>query len=149
MSDLRPVVLDEYGLVAALQTYIGKFENRYNIHVEFTKSHPVIPRLGAAMEMTVLRIVQEALLNIARHAQADHVSLSLQCEENAIVLTIEDNGIGIPTLDNRNHSDGHGLMIMRERAEAVGGTLTVSSVSGKGTRIEANLPFQQNSKIKT
>lgn len=149
MSDLRPVVLDEYGLVAALQAYIGKFENRYGIRVEFARSHPVIPRVGAAMEMTVLRIVQEALLNIARHAQADHVSLSLQCEDNAIRLIIEDNGIGIPSLSDTSPSDGHGLMIMRERAEAVGGTLTISSASGKGTRIEANLPFQQNSKIKS
>lgn len=148
MSDLRPVVLDEYGLVAALQTYIGKFENRYGIKVEFSRSHPVIPRVGAAMEMTVLRIVQEALLNIARHAQATQVSLSLKCEENAILLMIEDNGIGISSLDNANHSDGHGLMIMRERAEAVGGTLTISSASGKGTRIEAILPLQQNSKIR-
>jgi PAS domain S-box-containing protein len=148
MSDLRPVVLDEYGLVAALQAYIGKFENRYGIKVDFSRSHPVIPRVGAAMEMTVLRIAQEALLNIARHAQASQVSLSLKCEENAMLLMIEDNGIGISSSDNANHSDGHGLMIMRERAEAVGGSLTISSASGKGTRIEAILPFQQNSKIK-
>jgi signal transduction histidine kinase len=100
------------------------------------------------MEMTVLRIVQEALLNIARHARASQVSLSLKCEENALLLMIEDNGIGISSTDNANHSDGHGLMIMRERAEAVGGSLTISSASGKGTRIEAILPFQQNSKIK-
>ncbi len=146
MSDLRPVVLDEYGLVAALQTYIRKYENRYGIHIDFTRSHPVIPRVGAAMEMTVLRIVQEALLNIARHAQADRVSLSLQCEENAMRLLIEDNGIGILSLSEANYSDGHGLMIMRERAEAVGGTLTISSAPGKGTRIEADLPFQQSSK---
>ncbi len=101
------------------------------------------------MEMTVLRIAQEALLNIARHSQADHVSLSLQCEENAMLLIVQDNGVGIPSPANANHSTGHGLMIMRERAEAVGGTLNVSSTLGKGTRIEASLPFQHNGKVKT
>jgi signal transduction histidine kinase len=139
-------VLDEYGLVAALNSYIEKFEKRYEIHVEFTKSDLLMPRLGAALEMTLLRIAQEALLNIARHAQADHVALTLQCEENVILLTIEDNGVGISAVKEGSNGEGHGLMIMRERAEAVGGTLVVSSVSGNGTRIEASLPFQSEAK---
>ena len=146
MSDLRPVVLDEYGLVAALKAYIGKFETRYGIKVEFNQSDRPIPRMGAAMEMTVLRITQEALLNIARHSQADHVSLSLQYAENAVLLTIQDNGVGIGSFEEKNHADGHGLMIMRERAEAVGGTFQVGSVSGRGTRVEASLPFHNSGK---
>jgi signal transduction histidine kinase len=143
MSDLRPVVLDEYGLVAAMNAYIEKFEKRYDIHVDFAKTESLIPRLGAALEMTVLRITQEALLNIARHAQANLVTLLLRFEDNCIGLVIEDNGVGI-SLEGEgsgNNSDGHGLMIMRERAEAVGGTLVITSVPGNGTRIEASLPF--------
>lgn len=142
MSDLRPVVLDEYGLVAALNTYLEKFRKRYETVVEFKKPQSGLPRLGAAVEMTVLRIAQEALLNIARHAEASRVSLSLECERDTILLAIEDNGVGMSPGPEATSTDGHGLMIMRERAEAVGGTLVVTSVPGQGTRIEANLPFQ-------
>jgi signal transduction histidine kinase len=78
MSDLRPIVLDEYGLQAALQSYLAKFEARYGIRVEYESSSTHIPRLSPGLEMTILRIAQEALLNIARHAHANHVNLSLQ-----------------------------------------------------------------------
>ena len=124
-----------------MQSYLGKFETRYGIQVVFDRSHRPLPRLGAAMEMTVLRIAQEALLNIARHSQANHVNLSVNCEDNTIVLTIQDNGIGIPSLEEDNRLSGHGLVIMRERAEAVGGTLQITSLPGKGTQIEAILPI--------
>lgn len=141
MSDLRPVVLDEYGVEAALQAYLGKYETRYGIHVDFARSSRAIPRLGAGLEMTILRIAQEALLNVARHAQADHVALSLEWQEDAVLLSIEDNGVGLPFSRDMNHREGHGMMLMRERAEAVGGRLTVASLPAKGTRIEAHLPF--------
>jgi signal transduction histidine kinase len=141
MSDLRPVVLDEYGLVAALHSYIGRFEARYSIHVELVQSEQTIPRLGAALEMTVLRIAQEALLNIARHSQASHVTVTVDCEQNVVFLTVQDDGVGIPMDENQERS-GHGLMIMRERAEAVGGMVRVISAAGKGTRIEASLPIR-------
>ncbi|HSJ88056.1 MAG TPA: PAS domain S-box protein [Anaerolineales bacterium] len=145
MSDLRPVVLDEYGLVAALQSYIGKFQARYSIQVDFNQSQRSLPRLGAALEMTILRIAQEALLNIARHAQADHVTISVHCEQNSVLLTVQDNGIGIDAIEEDNR-DGHGLVIMRERAEAVGGILRLSSPGGKGTLVEAMLPFYNSNK---
>lgn len=149
MSDLRPIVLDEYGLEAALQAYLAKFEARYGIQVEFTRSSRNLPGLGAGLEMTALRIAQEALLNIARHAHADRVTLSLQCEQQGMLLVVEDNGIGMPSWQTSNgHSSGHGLMLMRERAEAVGGTLKVSTIPGKGTRIEAYLPFENTSQNK-
>ena len=143
MSDLRPIVLDEYGLEAALQSYVEKFEARYGIKIEFVRSEQGIPRLATALEMTVLRIVQEALLNAARHAQASHVALSLHCENDTVLLSIRDNGIGIALTDEDiARKNGHGLMIMRERAEAVGGTLHVQSETEKGTLVEAKLPIQ-------
>ena len=149
MSDLRPVVLDEYGLEAALQAYLTKFEARYGIHVDFLKPGQPMPRLGAGLEMTILRITQEALLNTARHAHADLVSLSLQCEQGAVRLDIEDNGVGFPAWQETSRSHGHGLMLMLERAEAVGGTLKISSIPAKGTRIEALLPYGQNDSDKS
>ena len=149
MSDLRPIVLDEYGLQAALHAYLTKFEGRYGIHVEFDRSDRSLPHLGAGLEMTVLRIAQEALLNIARHAHADHVTLTLQCDDETMLLSIEDNGIGIQSWHTQsNGRSGHGLMLMRERAEAVGGTLKISSIPAKGTKIEAYLPYENNDENK-
>jgi signal transduction histidine kinase len=144
MSDLRPLVLDEYGLVAALRSFVDKFETRHGLHIEFSNSEQPLPRVGSALEMTVMRIAQEALLNIVRHAQADLASVSLQWENHSMLLTVQDNGIGFQSSPGVNYPDGHGLMIMRERAEAVGGTLKVSSTSGMGTRIEASLPIQDD-----
>lgn len=142
MSDLRPIVLDEYGVEAALQAYLGKYETRYGIDVDFARSSRAIPRLGAGLEMTILRIAQEALLNVARHAHADQVTLTLQWEEDAVLLSVEDNGVGLPFTRDSNHREGHGMMLMRERAEAVGGVLNIASLPAKGTRIEAQLPFR-------
>ncbi len=145
MSDLRPIVLDEYGLEAALHAYLTKFEARYGIHVDFDRSNRLLPHLGAGLEMTILRIAQEALVNIARHAHADHVTLALQCDDDFLLLAIEDNGVGIQSRQvSANGSSGHGLMLMRERAEAVGGTLKISSLPAKGTRIEAYLPYENH-----
>ena len=149
MSDLRPIVLDEYGLEAALHAYLTKFESRYGIHVGFDRSSRILPHLGAGLEMTILRIAQEALLNIARHAHADQVTLSLQCDDETLLLVIEDNGVGIQSWHvPANGRSGHGLMLMRERAEAVGGTLKISSIPSKGTRIEAYLPYENNGESK-
>jgi signal transduction histidine kinase len=117
--------------------------------VEFLRSSRLLPELGAGLEMTILRITQEALVNIARHANADHVTLSLQCDEEAMILAVEDNGVGFQSWQtNNNRRDGHGLMLMRERAEAVGGTIKISSIPSKGTRIEAYLPLENNGENK-
>jgi PAS domain S-box-containing protein len=141
MSNLRPTILDDYGLESALQTYVHEFQARYGIPVRFVKQTPPIPRLESSLEVTLLRISQEALTNIARHAQATQAALVLQLDDRQIRLTIEDNGIGIPSPDGANHRRSHGLKIMQERAEALEGTLTVRSTPGEGTRIEATIPL--------
>jgi PAS domain S-box-containing protein len=143
MSNLRPAVLDDYGLEAALQTNLDSFKARYGIAITFEKNQSLIPRLGSSIEMTLLRIAQEAMLNVVRHAQADQVTLSLQMVEQVIRMTVQDNGVGLQSWQTAHYPGSHGLMIMRERAEAVGGNLRVSSTPGKGTRIEASIPFQE------
>jgi signal transduction histidine kinase len=95
MTDLRPAVLDDYGLEAALESQLSKFTSRYNVKVVFERPERSIPRLGPSVEMTFLRIAQEALMNIARHAQAERVNLSLRQEEDGICMSIRDDGIGI------------------------------------------------------
>jgi signal transduction histidine kinase len=142
MSNLRPSVLDDYGLEAALQSHINEYMSRYEIQVVMDKSGQPIPRMAPSIEMTFLRIAQEALMNIARHAQATRVNLSLSQEENVIRMTVEDNGVGIESWQRANRPGSHGLTIMRERAEAFGGTLVVSSVPSQGTRVEVRIPFE-------
>jgi len=142
MTDLRPAVLDDYGLEAAMNSYIDLFRSRYNIRVRFNHSETPLPRQSPSREMTLLRISQEALTNIARHARADQVNISLGLAENAIRLEVEDNGVGIPSSEQASRPGSHGLKIMRERAEAFDGTLRVESVSGKGTKVEASIPIE-------
>jgi PAS domain S-box-containing protein len=144
MTDLRPAVLDDYGLEAALESQLSKFTSRYNIKAMLEKSDRPIPRLGSSIEMTFLRIAQEALMNIARHAHAEHVNLKLQQDEQAVVLSVRDDGIGIESWQDANRPGSHGLTIMHERAEAFGGRLKVKSVPGQGTIVEVSIPFKND-----
>jgi PAS domain S-box-containing protein len=140
MADLRPAVLDDYGLEAALHTTLEKFRERFGMDIRFERNQSLIPRLNPSIEMTLLRIAQEAIVNVGRHAHADQVNLSLQLEENRICLTVQDNGTGIQSWETVNRTGSHGLTIMRERAEAVGGMFQVSSTPGQGTKIEVSIP---------
>ena len=142
MSNLRPTVLDDYGLEAALHTTLENFKSRYGINIRLDKNQSRIPRLNPGIEMTLLRITQEAILNVVRHAQAQDVKLALQLEENTIRLSVQDNGMGIQSWEQANRPGSHGLTIMRERAEAVGGDFKISSHPGQGTKIEVSIPVQ-------
>lgn len=136
MADLRPSEIDDYGLEAALRSYISEYISRYEIKVLFEHSDEPIPRLGPGIEMTLLRITQEAMTNVARHAHADQIILSLQQEGNTIRMTIQDNGVGIPSLQEAARPSSHGLTFMRERVEAVGGNFKIFSSAATGTRID-------------
>jgi two-component system sensor histidine kinase UhpB len=139
MADLRPNVLDDYGLEAALSEYADRFTQRYGIRVTIQASP--IPRLEPSIEMTLLRIAQEALTNIARHAQATQATISLEVQGSTLQLSIEDNGIGILSWQKVNKAGSHGLRIMHERAEAFGGTVGIHSTYKNGTRIEVGIPL--------
>jgi len=145
MSNLRPAVLDDYGLEAALQSHMDEFTARYGIRVIFDRPTQPIPRLGPSIEMTFLRIAQEALINIARHANATQVTLSLWQDGSSVCMTILDNGSGIVSWQEANRPGSHGLTIMRERAEAFGGNLKVDSVPGQGTKVEMSIPIGKGS----
>ena len=142
MTDLRPAVLDDYGLEAALEAHLSAFRSRYAMEVILEKADRPIPRLGPSVEMTFLRIAEEALMNIVRHAQAKQVRLSLRQEGNAVCLTVQDNGIGFESGQGTKRPGSHGLTIMRERAETFDGTLSVKSVPGQGTRVEVSIPLK-------
>jgi signal transduction histidine kinase len=140
MAELRPAVLDDYGLTPVLRWYAEQFVKRTGIAttvIEQGESR----RLPAAAEEAFFRIAQEALANVAKYARAEHATVTLDISPRASCLTIADDGCGFdPSACQQPARDhGWGLMIMRERAAAVGAELIVESAPGRGTRIIATL----------
>jgi NarL family two-component system sensor histidine kinase LiaS len=131
----HPSVLSEKGLATALQEYVTTWSRQQQISVQQHIDACVLPPL---MEEALLRIVQEALSNSARHSHASTVTLDLSCKHDLVTLMLEDNGCGFDPNDPAMQN-GVGLQSMRERIEALGGTLCIES--GKGTRIVASCPY--------
>ena len=140
MTDLRPSGIDDAGLESALGSLVDQFRSRHTINVRFQNNHLAIPRLDPNLELALLRIAQEALFNIAKHANTKEATLILQQEDDTIYLAIEDKGAGIKSLESARRSGHHGMTIMRERSEAFGGEFNVTSMPGQGTRIEVRVP---------
>ena len=144
MTDLRPAVLEDYGLEAAIQAYLSDYQSRYGIEVHFDHPGEPIPRMGSSMEITLLRIAQEALTNVARHAKTEEAKISLDRTDRAIHMTVQDAGVGMNGYDAKTHPQSHGLKIMRERAEAFGGSVTIKSAPGEGTTVEVVIPIEEH-----
>jgi two-component system sensor histidine kinase UhpB len=138
--ELRPPALDDLGLVAALDWYIGETAARLGIPIDF--NHTCMrARLPEKVELVLYRICQEALTNAGKHARASCISVDLACAGNSIRLTVRDDGRGFALGEHRhNPSDGIGLYGMRERAALVGGTLDIDSRPGAGTTVTAEVP---------
>ena len=136
MADLKPPVLDDYGLVAALRWYGAQFSSRTGIPVYVQGEEP-LPRLTPHVENTMFRITQEALTNVAKYSQAAKVTVIVEAGKKTVLLIIMDNGIGFdPTqLNKPNKASGWGLLTMSERAETIGGYFRIDSRPGQGTRI--------------
>ena len=136
MVDLRPPLLDDYGLLAALRWYGERFSQRTGL-VASVKGGELMPRLPPVVEMALFRIAQEALTNVARHARAREVAVTLEAIDTRARLTIADDGIGfnLDTLQRQGKRVGWGILTIRERAEAVSGHLELQSAPGKGTRV--------------
>jgi signal transduction histidine kinase len=141
--DLRPSLLDEIGLVPALKWYIKRQGERAGWETEYS-AQVADSRLSPEVEIACFRIVQEALTNIVRHAEATHVRVTLAQQGGCLVLDIEDNGKGfnIEQAKNRARSGTSiGLLGMEERARWVGGELTITSSPKTGTRFMVRLPL--------
>jgi signal transduction histidine kinase len=137
---LRPVVLDDFGLNAALRWLADKFSQRTNIDVTYESNLDV--HLEDEDETHVFRIAQEALTNIARHSGASRVSIRLFVAASHISLTIEDNGRGISAPEVQKHSS-LGMVGMRARARQVGGELRISSPDTGGVHLEVTIPMHK------
>ena len=139
--ELRPSVLDDLGLVPALNQMLTRFTELTKVRVHLSVDG-LAQRADPAVEVAAYRIVQEALTNVARHAQVDEAFVSLGVDRGRLRLDIEDRGLGVPLPAHRRR-DGStsGLSGMRERASALGGSLEIKGGPGHGTRIVARLPL--------
>ena len=134
IEDLRPSSLSNLGLVAALEILTREFSDRSNIDVQCTLE---TVRLKPSAELMVYRLVQEAITNIAKYADAKRVEVILATRDQRVTITVTDDGVGF---DPTTRSAGHGLLGMRYRVESEGGRMLLSSTPGSGTRLEATLP---------
>jgi PAS domain S-box-containing protein len=134
MAELRPPVLDDYGLLAALQWYGEQFTKRTGVP-SVIQGAEATPRLPLPLEAALFRVTQEALTNVARHAQARQVTVTLEELAQEVRLTIADDGTGFDFSFQSETRSAWGLISMRERAEAIGGRFQVKSAPGEGTRI--------------
>jgi signal transduction histidine kinase len=142
--ELRPTVLDDLGLIPALHSYMKGFTRRTGIHIHFkTFAAHKIKQLNNATRTVLYRVAQEALTNVARHARASSVEVSLEKLPNAIRLKIKDDGKSFQAqrVMHSKRNKRLGLIGMRERLEMVGGSFGVESAPGKGTTVIAQIPI--------
>ncbi len=138
--DLRPKILDDLGLVQALEWYFDRFTARTSIRVQFKPSGND-KNLTSQVTNTIYRVVQEALTNVALHAHATMVSVEFKAEASTLQLRIADDGIGFDPAALPVSNSG-GIIGMQERINLVGGTLQVQSQPDAGTRLVADIPYQ-------
>jgi len=136
---LRPGVLDDLGLVDALEWYTADFERRTEIACVF--EHKDVPGLNEGISTAAYRIAQEALTNVARHASAGRVDVALKSKNGLLTLSVVDDGKGFNAQDLTPESEGLGVAGMRERATLVGGALEVHAQPEKGTQVYFKVPI--------
>lgn len=145
--NLRPPMLDDLGLVSALRWYVQRYAERSGIDVQLDVAGFEV-RLSPNLETTLFRVLQEALTNIARHADARTVLIRLHAMPAAINAYVEDDGHGfdVAAVLERGHTPaGAGLLGMRERVTLLGGTFSVQSAPGAGTQLSFVIPWEASS----
>jgi len=160
LNDVRQVVQNTYediresidqlsteirslSIIPALSNYTKEFGSNNGIKVKFYASK-AFPRLSPVAELQLLRITQEALTNVRRHASATEIEVKLERASDAVEMTVKDNGQGFNLSDLEKAPPGyHGLNIIKERAEGLGGSLGISTAPGEGTELMVSLPLDK------
>ena len=144
--DLRPMSIYDLGLKTTLQKYIESFRNEHSINVELKMKGKDIRIADSNISLAIFRVVQEALNNTYKHADATNVCIQLECAEKSILLRIKDDGKGfdINSLSDitRDNDGGFGIIGMKERIELLEGEFTISSEINVGTTIMVKLPYE-------
>ena len=140
--ELRPTALDDLGLEAAIASYLEKWSGRFDLYVDFVGNLRG-RRLSAPVEITLYRVLQEAMTNIARHAHAQRISVVLEAGAGEVRLIVEDDGVGFTQTKAEKPAapaEGFGLLGIRERLALVGGSLSIEPASGHGTVLFSRVP---------
>lgn len=139
-EELRPSAIQELGLYDAIRDLVDKFTTRYGL--ESTLTLPgVASAAEPAAELDLFRMIQEALTNVARHAHATSIAVTLERDADALALSVADNGVGFPAAPDDSRG-GLGLVGVRERARRLGGTVQIGNGVDGGARISAWIPWQ-------
>jgi len=138
-TDLRPSLLDDFGIVAALEWQLQEFGERAGLEVHFHSNRDELD-LSQDVSTAIFRVFQETLTNIARHAQASAIEVSLEAQPEALVLRVSDNGRGID-LSELDGNKSFGLVSMRERVQLLSGGLEITGAPGRGTTVLVRVPF--------
>lgn len=145
--DLRPMSLEDLGLIPTMQKYIDKFTSETGIEVSFQQKGEYRIISDKNLSLTLFRVIQEALSNIRKHSNAKEASIRLEFAPLGVALKISDNGKGFDTslikVDKDDRSGGFGLFSMSERIELLNGTMQVTSNPGKGTVVSVVLPYTE------
>jgi signal transduction histidine kinase len=147
-GQLRPAALDDLGLIPALRSYLKDFAKRTGLSIRFASfTCGRMEQLDRARRTVLYRVAQEALVNVAKHAQASLVKVRVQQLHRVIRMDVNDNGksFEVQRVLSAKRNKGLGLLGMRERVEMVGGRFAVESAPGKGTTIRAEIPFANGS----
>ena len=140
-TTLRPLILDDFGLYAALNWLTTGFEQQTGTQIEVVlPDDKDEPTRGSNISNVLFRIAQESLNNITKHANANHVTLVLEKHTDRWRIQITDDGNGFDALTH--HQQGFGLSAMRERTEIMEGQFKIQSIAGKGTRVSAEIPLE-------
>ncbi|MCK4403504.1 MAG: PAS domain S-box protein [candidate division Zixibacteria bacterium] len=138
--DLRPSMLDDFGLIPTLRWFIENYRKRSNIKVSLKAKDPKY-RFPAEVEVTLYRIIQEALTNVAKHAKATEASVMVSQKNSTVILSVRDNGVGFDASKVLSAPRGMGLLNIKERVNLLGGSFEIISRPRKGTRVNINIPF--------
>jgi len=141
MSELRPPMLDDYGLLPALQWYSDEFSRRTSIRVS-VEGDEEMKRLPQTSEIALFRIAQEALNNVAKHAHASRAKIALTRTSAELVMTVTDNGLGLDAASTAatKRRPGLGMVTMRERTQAVEGQFEIGAAPERGARVTVRVP---------
>ncbi|PYV20463.1 MAG: hypothetical protein DMG24_22700 [Acidobacteria bacterium] len=142
--ELRPAMLDELGLIPALRSYLRDYAQRTGLSVRF-KGSTASERLDGEQKTALFRVVQESLTNVAKHAHASQVDVTLRTVNGGVQILIKDNGKGFAAAGPRRSAKGKkrlGLLGMQERARLVNGHFSVKSAPGRGTSVRMDIPFK-------
>ncbi|HEY2987582.1 MAG TPA: cache domain-containing protein [Candidatus Binatia bacterium] len=148
LQNLRPPMLDHLGLLPTLEWHFKRYSAQTNVQVKFNCNGSP-PRLDPDVEIAAYRIVQEALNNVARHAGVKQAKVSLDYDGQTLTVKIDDRGKGFIPEKVLSRAAGCGLSGMIERAAALGGRCSIQSVSGKGTRVQVDLPVESRRAVKS